>query len=114
MSNKSIFEEGINKVYKKIGYFDKYGGSFVITLIILLSFTVVFCYFWAQSQIVPIKADWDNMKYHPAVIPVAGWINAPPGTSKFQYTAENFSGALFNILTIITSRFTKPVYFLIQ
>ena len=112
MSNKSIFEEGINKVYKKIGYFDKYGGSFVITLIILLSFTVVFCYFWAQSQIVPIKADWDNMKYHPAVIPVAGWINAPPGTSKFQYTAENFSGALFNILTIITSRFTKPVYFL--
>jgi len=112
MSNKSVFEKGLDKVYSKVGYFDKYGGSFIITLITLLSFTVVFCYFWAQSQIVPIKADWDNMKYHPAVIPVAGWINAPPGVSKFKFTADNFSAALFNILGIITKKFTSPIYFL--
>ena len=111
MSNKSVFEKGLDKVYSKVGYFDKYGGSFVITLITLLSFSVVFCYFWAQSQIAPIKADWDNMKHHPAVIPIAGWINAPPGVSKFQFTADNFSAALFNVLGILAKKFTSPVQF---
>ena len=81
MNNKSSFNKGLNKVYSKIGYFDKYGGSFVVTLITLLSFTLVFCYFWVLSQTVPIKADWDNQKCHPAVIPFAGMINAPPGKS---------------------------------
>ena len=58
------------------------------------------------------KADWDNKKCHPAVIPFAGMINAPPGKSKFDFTAENFSGCLYNILAIIVGRFTKPVFFL--
>ena len=52
------------------------------------------------------------MKCHPAVIPFAGYVNSPPGTSKFDYTLENFNGCLFNILSAIVGRFTSPVYFL--
>jgi len=112
MNNKSVFNKGIDKIYNKIGYFDKYGGSFIITLITLLSFLLVFCYFWVVSRIGPIKADWNNQKCHPAIVPFAGMINAPPGESKFKFTADNFTGCLYNILSTIIGRFTKPVFFL--
>ena len=45
----------------------------------LSAFALIFSYFWVNSQINPIKADWDNKKCHPAVIPFAGYINSPPG-----------------------------------
>jgi len=112
MNNKSTFVEGMDKIYKKVGYFDQYGGSFVITLLTLLSFVLIFSYFWVNSQINPIKADWDNKKCHPAVIPFAGYINSPPGKSKLDYTTENFNACLHNILSIIVGKFTKPVFFL--
>ena len=113
MDNQSTFSKGMDKVYKSVGYFDKYGGSFVVTLITLLSFTLVFTYFWVSSQIAPIKADWENWKHHPAILPFAGWINAPPGKSKFQFTAENFTAAIYKVLSTIVGNFTKPVYFMI-
>lgn len=114
MNNKSTFSKGMDKVYKGTGYFDKYGGSFVISLITLLSFTLVFSYFWVSSQLAPIRADWDNWKHHPAVLPFAGWINGPPGKSKLEFTAENFTGAIYNILSAIVGRFTRPAYFMIS
>lgn len=112
MNGKSIFVEGINKVYKNITFFDKYGGSVIVTIVTLLIFSLLFSYYWINSQVKPIKADWANMKCHPAVIPYAGYINAPPGVSLFDYTAENFNACLFNVLGSIVSKFTSPVYFL--
>ena len=112
MNNKSNFVEGINKIYKKVGYFDKYGGSFIITILTFFAFFLLFSYYWVNSQIKPLKADWDNKKCHPAVIPFAGYVNAPPGTSKFDYTRENFNACLFNMLSSIVGKFTRPIYFL--
>lgn len=112
MSNESLFADGIHEVYKDTGFFSKYGGSFIITLLTIFSFGLVFNYYWINSQIKPIKQDWANMKCHPAVIPFAGYVNSPPGSSKFDYTLENFNGCLFNILSAIVGRFTSPVYFL--
>jgi len=112
MNSKSTFAEGINKVYKNVTFFDKYGGSVVVTTITLIVFSLLFSYYWINSQIKPIKADWDNMKCHPAVIPYAGYINAPAGVGMFDYTAENFSACIFNVLGKIVTKFTNPVYFL--
>lgn len=112
MDNKSVFKSGIEKIYKKVSYFDKYGGSFIITFITLISFTLVFTYFWVNSQIKPIKADWGKMKCHPGVIPFAGMINAPPGVSKFKFTTENLNSCLYGILSSIIGRFTKPAFFM--
>ena len=112
MDSKSTFVEGVNKIYKKVGYFDKYGGSFIITLLTFFRFFLLFSYYWVNSQIKPLKADWDNKKCHPAVIPFAGYVNAPPGTSQFDYTRENFNACLFNVLGSIIEKFTRPVYFL--
>ena len=75
-------------------------------------FFLLFSYYWVNSQIKPLKADWDNKKCHPAVIPFAGYVNAPSGTSQFDYTRENFNACLFNVLGSIIEKFTRPVYFL--
>ena len=112
MNSKSVFVEGVGKIYKNMGYFDKYGAEFIITLLTFFVFFLLFSYYWVNSQIKPLKADWDNKKCHPAVIPFAGYINAPPGTSNFDYTSENFNACLFNVLGSIVGKFTRPVYFL--
>lgn len=112
MSNESTFTDGVHKIYKDTGFFTKYGGSTIVTLLTMFSFGLVFNYYWVQSKIKPIKQNWNEMKCHPGVIPLAGYINAPPGSSKFDYTLENFNGCLFNILSSIVGRFTSPVYFL--
>ena len=51
MDSKSTFVEGVNKIYKKVGYFDKYGGSFIITLLTFFGFFLLFSYYWVNSQI---------------------------------------------------------------
>jgi len=112
MSEEFLFEKGISNIYKKVGYFDKYGGSFVVSFMTILSFILVFSYFWVNSQIKPIKADWQKMKCHPGVLPFAGMVNAPPGTSKFKFTADNFSSCMYSILSDIVGRFTRPAFFL--
>jgi len=103
------FFNNINKLYIKKGYFDLYGGSFIIMLIVMMTFFVFFSYYWVLSNRTDIKKDWNNMKCHPGVIPFAGFINAPEGVDKAEYTKENFTGCLFNILKNITKVFTSPI-----
>lgn len=103
------FFDNINKLYIKKGYFDLYGGSFIVMLIVLMTFFVFFSYYWILSNRTDIKKDWNTMKCHPGVIPFAGFINAPEGVDKSEYTKENFTGCLFNIFKNITKVFTAPI-----
>tara|TARA_Y100000816_G_C26084450_1_gene572023 strand:- start:693 stop:1526 length:834 start_codon:yes stop_codon:yes gene_type:complete len=105
----SEYFDGINKLYTKKGYFDLYGGSFIIMIIILFTFFVFFTYYWILSNKTDIKKDWNSMKCHPGIIPFAGFINAPEGVDKVEYTKENFAGCFFNILKNITKVFTAPI-----
>jgi hypothetical protein len=105
----SDFLTNINKLYVKKDYFDLYGGSFIVMLIIMMTFFVFFSYYWVLSNRTDIKKDWNSMKCHPGVIPFAGFINAPEGVNKTEYTKENFAGCLFNILKNITKVFTAPI-----
>jgi hypothetical protein len=102
----------INKLYDKSTYLDKYGGSVIVTCVTLFFFFLIFSYFFVMSRIKPIKADWVNQKCAPIVIPFAGIINASPGESKFEYTANNFSECVTSILAEIIGYFTQPIHFL--
>ena len=88
------FSKNIEKLYKKSGYLDKYGTSLLITTIILYSFFLAGAYYKVKQEMLPIRADWLNQRCNPAVLPFAGIINAPKGTSAMSYTASNFSGCL--------------------
>ena len=108
------FESYINKITEKVTYLDKYGGSVLATGLILISFFLIFSYFYVMNKLKPIKKDWVNQRCNPAVMPFAGLINAPPNSSKIEYTAENFTQCTQSILATIIGYFMAPINYTVQ
>ena len=105
------FADNIKKIYEKAGYLDKYGGSVIACILLLLAFFCVFSYLYVMNHIKPIKSNWVNERCKPEVLPFAGLINTPPGESKIKFTADNFAACTTDILSGIVAFFLKPVYF---
>ena len=112
MSNiPKSFMENVEKIYKKAKYLDKYGGSVIISAVILFIFWLIVSYHLVKGQMKPIKKDWVNRRCSPAVMPFAGLINAPAGTSKIAFTGQNFSGCITTILKEVLGEILKPLYY---
>tara|TARA_B100000963_G_scaffold50553_1_gene38712 strand:- start:1409 stop:2995 length:1587 start_codon:yes stop_codon:yes gene_type:complete len=105
------FNNYFTRLYNKKTYLDKYGGSVVATAVSLLIFFCIFSFFYVQSKMDPIRQNWANERCKPEVMPFAGLINAPKGTSKMAYTAENFTKCTVGILSEIVQYFTYPLYY---
>jgi len=60
----------------------------------------------------PIKDDWINQRCKPAVIPFAGLINAPEGTSSTDFTKDNFDYCTQNIIKGVTGTAVQPLTFI--
>ena len=90
MNKKSNFTEYFKDIYTDRGYFEKYSGDIMITSTALFCFFIALSYFYVMSKAEPIKADWNNQRCHPAVMPFAGIIMNPPNQSKMDYTNKNF------------------------
>lgn len=103
-------KKAIDKIYKKNSYLEKYGGSLFLTIFILLAYVFYKAKIDLASKSETIRADWDNQRCSPNIIPFAGMINAGPGESSFAYTAKNFSFCIRGILGGIVGNFFKPVY----
>ena len=101
----------IINLYNKIGFLDIYSSDFYIAIFIILLFFVITSYFMIMNDLKPIKEDWPNQRCSPSVIPFAGLINAPEGESKFDYTAQNFSGCINNILKTVSDFALQPIYY---
>ena len=106
------FNSYFTKLYDKKTYLDKYGGSVFATGVTLLIFFCIFSFFYIQSKMDPIRQNWANERCKPEVMPFAGLINAPKGTSKMAYTADNFTKCTVNILSEVVQYFTSPLYYL--
>ena len=109
---RETFEDHFDKVYKKNGYLDKYGGSVIATAVTLFIFFIVCSYFYVQTKIEPIRRDWNNERCNPSVMPFAGIINKPPDKTAMEFTSENFMQCTTQILTSVVSYFMKPLYFI--
>jgi hypothetical protein len=99
----------IKKMYDKLTYFDQYGGSLVLFIIITLVIIILILYFHTMINIQPIIDDWPNKRCNPAYIPFAGFITRPEGVSATDYTAENFTYCTQNITTSITGFAVQPL-----
>jgi len=100
----------INDFYIKKNYLDEFGGSVFMTILIFGVFFCLISYYHIMNNIDPIKADWVNKRCTPGVIPFAGLINPPKdGTSAFDYTSENFTFCIQNILKEITGYAFVPI-----
>jgi hypothetical protein len=102
----------IIKMYDKLNYFDQYGGSLVLFIIITLIILILISYFQTMINIQPVVDDWPNQRCKPNIIPFAGFITHPEGVTATQYTYQNFNYCIQNILSSITGDAVKPLTYL--
>ena len=108
-------KDGINKVekmYEKLTYFDQYGGSFILFILItiILLLFVGGCYAFSNIQF--IKDDWPNQRCKPYIMPIAGFINKPPNVSIKDFTSQNFTYCIQNTTKNITGNATEPLNYI--
>lgn len=84
----------VNKLYTDGTFATKYGGDILISRAIIIIMLVVLCQYMIVNYSRPIIADWENRRCDPAIIPFAGIINAPKGTSVFEFTGKNFEACV--------------------
>lgn len=102
----------LNKIYNNLNYWDEYGTSFILFIFLLLILFVVHSYFYSITHVQSIKANWTKDRCSPRVIPFAGLINSPNGKSAMQYTEENFTYCIQNILSDIAGFALQSVTFI--
>ena len=101
----------IKKVYDNLNYFDQYGSSLVLFILITISLFVLCSYCFVMINVQPIKDDWINQRCKPSIIPFAGLINAPEGMSSTDFTKENFDYCTQNIVKGVTGPAVQPLTF---
>ena len=112
-SNNSIFEK-INKLYEKSGYLDRHGLDLFLTIVLCIVFFLAISYYHILNNLQPIKADWENKRCTPGVIPFAGIINKGPDDTAFDYTKDNFEQCTHTILASISDNAFKPFFYLLE
>jgi hypothetical protein len=104
----------INKLYDHLSYLDAYGTSVLLFIIITIIVFLIQSYCIVMRNAADIKNDWVNQRCNPKVIPFAGFINKPDNKSIVDYTGENFSYCVQDILTNITGYAVQPFNYLIS
>ena len=69
--------KNIIHMYNKLTYFDQYGGSFILFIIITIIVILLVSYFYTMINIEPIINDWPNQRCKPTIMPFAGLITHP-------------------------------------
>ena len=102
----------ITKMYDKLNYFDQYGGSLILFIVITIVVILLVSYFHTMTNIQPIINDWPNQRCKPTIIPFAGLITHPEGVTASEYTSQNFTYCTQNILSNITGFAVEPLTFI--
>ena len=102
----------INELYDNLTYFDNYGTSVILFIILTIIVFVTHSYFIVLTQLQPIKDDWANQRCKPQNIPFAGMINKPVDKTSTEYTQENFNYCIQDVLTGITGTALQPLTYI--
>jgi len=113
-NTKDYATKTIKKMYESLSYFDMYGGSVMIFILLCFAFFVFLALFYVLAKMEPIKDDWAVQRCDPRVIPFAGFINKPDDSTVIQYTGDNFNYCIQQILTTITGYALDPLTFITQ
>lgn len=81
---------------------------------IAAAFGVAISYYFVMAHVADIKQNWSARKCDPRVIPFAGIINPPEGTSAGEFAAENFSECLASAGRVIASDAIAPSQYLVS
>ena len=97
--------------YRRTGYFERYGGSIFMTILLIIAFYIAISFFYTISNITNIKNNWEEhrCKYH--ILPFAGVIKRPKNTSIREYTNKNLGYCLNKSMDNTTNIMLTPLYF---
>jgi hypothetical protein len=104
----------ITKMYENMTYFDQYGSSLLLFILITIMILLFMSYCFVMINMQPIKDDWKNQRCNPYVIPFAGFINKPDDKSVNEFTQENFAYCTQNILKDTTGQAVSPLTYVIK
>lgn len=110
-NNENTGLNNIETMYKNLTYFDQYGSSVLLLIVITVIVGVLCAYCYAKTHIKPIVNDWSNQRCKPYYMPFAGFITKPDNMTAIDYTMENFNYCSQNILTSITGFMLEPLTF---
>jgi hypothetical protein len=112
--DNTIGIKNIEKMYDKLTYFDQYGGSVLLFIITTILLIILVSYCFTMINVQPIIDDWANQRCKPYIIPFAGWVTKPDGTTSTDYTLTNFTYCTQNILSGITGTMVEPITFVVN
>ena len=104
----------INGIYDNLSYYDMYGTTIIIFILLTLFVFYVYTYYKVIQIQDEIANDWTNQRCNPKYMPFAGYITHPEGTTAFDYTTENFQYCIQNIQNTVTGQALQPFNYLIS
>jgi len=109
---EETIKEKLNKLYNHLTYFDIYSSSLFLFLFLMILLILFFLYFRVMTNAKEIKKNWNENRCKPQNILFAGFINKPENKTIFEYTGENFTYCVQNILSNVSSYSFQPFYYL--
>jgi len=104
-AKKIIFD-----IYDK-GYYDKYGGSFLLVFLVIILISSMLYYSYFMDNVDYIRDNWGTERCKPYNMPFVGEAFPPKdGSSKFSFIAKNFNFCLDSIFTNIADTLTSPLH----
>lgn len=114
----SVKEVGskVHSLYGDVGkkYFDKYGGSVIITVLATLLIIGIILYINTKNNLTYIKENWNELKCNPKYAPFAGLIIPEEGKSFVQVGTENANYCFNRILREVSDDTMMPYHAIIN
>lgn len=107
-----ILNAFVKKMLKKNNYFEIYLSDIIITGFTFVFIICVYSYLNVKKKALKIKREWPKYRCNPAIIPIAGFINARPGSSiseKIEFTKQNNEMCANEILEKSREKYLDPV-----
>ena len=112
--NKEQLFTIFSNIYGDPSYFQE-NKHVIITCIFYTFLLIGICsYIYYLTNIEGIKNNWVENRCKMTIIPFAGWINAPEGMSSSEYTSQNFTFCIQNMITTFTKYLLLPIEFIIS
>jgi len=111
MNNLNRLQKLLKSIDNNKTYFNIHAGDILGSFFLIIIIIIAFIYLAVKRNNVQIRKEWQKNKCRPEVSVLAGWINAPPGSSfddKLKYTAQNFTACNVGILESNMKNFTSP------
>lgn len=113
MNNEQLFTT-FSKIYGEPSYFQE-NKHIITTCVFYFILLIGICsYLYYLTNVESIKNNWVENRCKLSIIPFAGWINAPDGMTPNEYTSQNFTFCVQNMVTKFTQYLLLPIQFIIS